>query len=322
MSARMRVAVIGARRRRQGIGAHLARFLVEAGADVRALVGTRPDAAAEAVATLERGTGHRARPSCDAETLLAEEPLDALVIASPHATHAPYLRLALRHRLHVLCEKPLVWGMEDPGAEARTLGEAFLRAGRHLVVNAQWPFTLPGYRALHPDATPSPERFWMRMSPRSSGFDMLLDVLPHPLSLLHAVAGPGRIESARIDPRPGVPEETLDVRFAYSSGTRAVAAHVEIVRSPGQPGPAGYGFDGLAAHREVQVEGYRLSFRSGGRTVALPDPTPLLVRAFLASVALGPPAAIDPAVVPGMEHLAALCAAYAGADVWPPRTGP
>jgi predicted dehydrogenase len=312
----MRVAVIGARRSRQGIGPHLARFLVEAGADVRALVGTRPDSAAAAVAALEGATGHRARPSCDAEALVAEEPLDALVIASPHASHAAYLHLALRHRLHVLCEKPLVWGMADPVAEARALGEAFVRAERHLVVNAQWPFTLPGYRALHPDVPPSPERFWMRMSPRSSGFDMLLDVLPHPLSLLHAVAGPGRIESARIDPRPDTPEEALDVFFAYVSGAGAVRAHVEIVRGTRPPWPAGYGFDGRIAHREVQLEDYRLSFRSGERTVPLPDPTPLLVRSFLARIAAGPPTAVDPAIVPGMEQLAALCAAYAE-PAWP-----
>lgn len=41
------------------------------------------------------------------ETMLAEETLDAVFIATPHTLHYEQIITAMNHRLHVLCEKPL-----------------------------------------------------------------------------------------------------------------------------------------------------------------------------------------------------------------------
>ena len=43
----------------------------------------------------------------DAEKMLAQEQLDAVSVATPDRAHAPAALLAIRHGLHVLCEKPL-----------------------------------------------------------------------------------------------------------------------------------------------------------------------------------------------------------------------
>ena len=43
----------------------------------------------------------------DWQTMLNEEPLDALIISSTNATHCPITLAALEKGLHVLCEKPL-----------------------------------------------------------------------------------------------------------------------------------------------------------------------------------------------------------------------
>jgi predicted dehydrogenase len=309
----MRIAVIGARRCRNGIGAHLARFLVAAGADVVGLLGTTPATAADAAAQLEAATGHRARAHVDADALIASERPDALVIASPHETHAAFLELALAHQLHAFCDKPLLWGGADPAGRARSLGARFLAARRHLVVNTQWPRTLPTYDALHPGARDRPRRFWMRMSPPSGRpLDMLLEAMPHPLSLLHAAVGSGAVEEVRFERLSGHGDASaLRATFAYVAASGPVDCVVDLVEAPRQPRAAGYGFDARVVHRELELPGYALFLRTDdGRRVPLPDPTPLHVRSFLDAVASGPPAAVDPGVDPGMEQLARICNAY------------
>jgi D-apiose dehydrogenase len=44
----------------------------------------------------------------DAEAMFAASELDAVDIAAPRQFHAPRVRLAAKHRLPVLCQKPLV----------------------------------------------------------------------------------------------------------------------------------------------------------------------------------------------------------------------
>jgi len=59
-----------------------------------------------------------------AETLLAGEALDFVDICTPPATHAGLIRSALRQGLHVLCEKPLVCGMDELRELTRMAEEA------------------------------------------------------------------------------------------------------------------------------------------------------------------------------------------------------
>jgi scyllo-inositol 2-dehydrogenase (NADP+) len=49
----------------------------------------------------------------DFETMLEQEPLEALVVATPSKLHAPIVERALRKGLHVFCEKPFVLNIED-----------------------------------------------------------------------------------------------------------------------------------------------------------------------------------------------------------------
>lgn len=49
----------------------------------------------------------------DFETMVAEEPLDAVAIVTPNGRHYEQVCTALAHDLHVLCEKPLATTVED-----------------------------------------------------------------------------------------------------------------------------------------------------------------------------------------------------------------
>jgi predicted dehydrogenase len=73
----------------------------------------------------------------DYHELLAREPLDAAVIATPHVTHYQIARDCLASGLHVLVEKP----MTLYAADARVLVELARQRGRELIVGYPWNYT-------------------------------------------------------------------------------------------------------------------------------------------------------------------------------------
>ena len=115
--SRPRVGLVGARRRRQGLGPFVARDLVRAGACVPCFVTTSAATRDAASGQLAATCGIEARGYTNVDEMLARERLDALAILSPAETHAAYLESALAAGLHVLCEKPLVWGRPDLAAD-------------------------------------------------------------------------------------------------------------------------------------------------------------------------------------------------------------
>src|SRR5688572_28407504 len=165
------IAVIGARRRRQGLGGFIAQRFAEAGGDVCAVVGTRPETAEEARASLRERFSIDCRAYTRLEDALEKERPDIVAICSPYESHAGQLEEVARFGAHCLAEKPLVWG--PPGdlvPMAREIVESFVRRARHLAVVTQWPFTLEDFYRLHPAEGGRPvERFEMSLSPLAPG---------------------------------------------------------------------------------------------------------------------------------------------------------
>ncbi len=86
-------------------------------------------AIADVSATVAGGLAERyapARAHTDWSAMLDEERLDALVVCSPHATHAEIVLAALDRGLHVLVEKPLCIAPEDAAAICRRRAETGL----------------------------------------------------------------------------------------------------------------------------------------------------------------------------------------------------
>lgn len=308
----MRVAVVGARTVRQGVGAHLARHAADAGATVVAVLGTTDASAAEAADALAR---HMPRPAAlgDVDALWR---IDAqlLIIASPPPTHATFLRGALQHGLHVLCEKPVAWA-SGHGQEGATLHDAFRQAGLHLRVHAQWPYTLPTYAALHPHVDLArATTFEMRLSPSRPGSTEVVHALPHALSLLQAACPDPSADVHDVQVERLATDHT-DVRFAYVTAARSLAVHLTLRAVADPPRPASYAFDGAWGHREISGPAYAMHLRAAdGRRIPLPDPSRLLVGSVLERIASGPPDAADPALVPGMRHVDTLARAVQSLD--------
>lgn len=316
----LRVGIIGARRRVQGLGPFVARDLVAAGADVPSFLVTSEASAALAREALREHAGIAPRGYTDLETMLGGEPLDALAILSPAETHGRYLEAAAEAGLHVLCEKPFVWGGADPVGRAEAILESF--AARRLLVweNCQWPCTLEGFEALHPGALAAPpKRFEMELEPVRRGLASLGDALPHPLSLLqHLVPGEhAALEDVRFSTRDPA-ADALSVRFRYRTESRHCDVSVHLTRGEKPPRRAAYALDGRRARRVVAAPDYRLSFVDADRSVSIADPLTLLVAEFVAALedvtkgAIPPPAR---AIRQRMQLLADLATAYTSEEI-------
>ena len=278
---------MGAGRRRQGLGPFVARDLVAAGAAIPGFVVTSA-ASRDAVARAWReDLGIQARGHLDLSSLLRAERLDALAILSPAETHERHLEAALEAGLHVLCEKPFLWGRPELGPTTRRLARAFDARGLLLWENCQWPYALPAFEQLHPGALSGPpRRLAMRLQPASRGAQMLGDSVPHVLSMIQALlpGGEGRIERLRFS--GGEPaSDRLDLGFRFLAGDRELEVEVALRRSDRHPREAALEIDGHRAERLVVPDGYRLFFAADGREVPLPDPLTLLVTDFVAALA-------------------------------------
>lgn len=312
---RPRVGIVGARRARQGLGPYVARELRAAGADVVAFSCTGNASVAEAAATLAGLGIGEARGYAALDAMLAREALDALAILSPVESHARGLEVALEAGLHTLCEKPLLWDGTGSARSVHGLADAFAARGLLLMENCQWPYVLPSFGCLHPGALArAPRRFSMRLSPSGDGVRMLVDVLPHPLSLLQALTGyeAPRIDALRFSTRdPEAPR--LRLGFVYAAASAEVEVEIELVGRSAPPRNAWLSLDGRQARRIVGARGDAFALEDAGREVALPDPLAGLVADFVMAVARcreGEHPGRADAVATRMEALCAIVGAF------------
>jgi predicted dehydrogenase len=335
-----RVGVIGARRKRQGLGPFIVRDLLQAGAQVPCFWSTSTASAALTLQALRDHAGAAPTPYLDLHEMIAHEALDALAISSPAEIHQSCLETALAAGLSVLCEKPFLWdptsrdpessGPESHGPDAlapraRRIVDGFAAAGLLLRENCQWPYTLPVFEKLHPGSLASPpRRFEMTMQPANPGVSRLADSLPHPLSLLQALTpGRGRVEQVEIS---GTPEpaagrrsndaQALRVRFRHRTGASSTDVEIELRRSDTSPRRAHFAVDGRSAHRLVD-DAYNLSFADGDRSVPLDDPLTQLIRDFARDLAgLGSASSLSEGedIVERMEMMDEIVAGYRRAE--------
>lgn len=312
----LRLVLVGARRTRNGVGPWLARHLAAAGADITAVVGSRLATAMLAADDLARVLPHRPVPLAHSDDVERLPGLDGLVVAAPHEVHLPWLAWAARRGLHVLCEKPLVWGAEGHAVEAAALARRLEQRGRVLRVNAQWPFALPAFERLHPGLDLARVRtLALDMAPPSRGEAMLPDAVPHLLSLLYALAPHPRPRVLDVVGRWSDHEGTgFELSLRYAAGEREIAATLRLQEGGAPPRPFALALDGRTARREVDPATYAMHLVDGARRVDLPDPMAALCADFVARVRRGD-ATPDPSATAGVRHLAEIAAAVPPPEV-------
>lgn len=281
-----RVGIVGASRRRQGLGPFVVRDLLDAGATVPCFLATREETRVAASEDLAKRFGIDCRGHLDFDAMLDEEELDAIAILSPSETHEGLLERTLAAGLHCLCDKPLVWGGRRLADRATHLARGFEERGLVLRENCQWPYTLPAFAALHPGVLDEPFRsFEMDMQPVNPGVGRLGDSLPHALSLVQALApGEPRIEDLSISETGSLGGEILEIGFVHRTAGASPRVRVVLERSDAFPRHFSYAVNGRRAVRTVD-DAYRLRFAHGERSVEVDDPLPLLVADFVAELA-------------------------------------
>jgi predicted dehydrogenase len=308
----LRVAVVGARRQRQGTGEYLAGAFAAQGCRVEAIVGTSAASLEAARGALEAKHEIHARGYLSLRELLRAEKPDLVVIASPPEHHLEPLRLALDAGCHVFCEKPLFWDRSVPVREtAEALVSLALARGRLLAVNTQWPETLPAFHALYPGALGPVSRFDMWLSPVSLGLRGVVDSAPHLLSMLHALAGSGAIRNIHF--RNDLKNLSEAIEFTYVLPAYEMAVTLTLKQCPEPPRPAGYRINGKSVERRIAMPNYEISFAAGHLCVPVRDPLVAAVERFIRGVRAGSRPDRE-SLVDGMTQLEELVAAREAAD--------
>jgi hypothetical protein len=277
----MKVALVGARRTRNGIGHFIGNYFHRNGSQVVSLLGTSAETAALASITLEE-FGIKALPYTDFAKMIADQCPDAVVIASPSVTHCGYLFKSLEAGMHVFCEKPFI--VVESGDVNKVLHNIFQLAGDKnltIAMNSQWPFSLPYYEELCGTIeSPEIERFYMQSSPPFAGKDMILESVPHALSLLYCKCGPGTIKNISVSSG----QKQMEIRFAFQTGNSLCNSHLTLTQQLLPPRHFSFGFNDRMVNRNLNLENYDIYFSHSQHKVKILDPLDLSVKDFITAV--------------------------------------
>ncbi|MBW2607992.1 MAG: Gfo/Idh/MocA family oxidoreductase [Deltaproteobacteria bacterium] len=277
----MKVSIIGAGRNNNGIGEYIAKFFHKNKATVISVLGTTTKTARHAAARLKR-YGIQASAYTDFYHMIEEERPDSVVIASPLPTHFEYLIKSVDASLNVFCEKPFIWNKNDN--QQKLIDFIFQKAeGRNLKIamNSQWPFSMPYYETLCGSIDrKKADTFFMHLSPMVAGKEMILDSVPHALSILYFALGKGKIIKTDIESY----EKIIIIRFIYNTNSNDCEVLIRLEREERQPRSFKFGFNDKIVYRVLDLKDYDIYFKYFDRTLKVPDPLELSVKDFISSV--------------------------------------
>jgi hypothetical protein len=278
----MRVSIIGAGRNRNGIGEYIGRYFHTNGAEVTSVLGTSEKTSQGATIAL-RKYGIVSTPYTSFHRMVEKEKPDVVVIASPSATHYEYLLKCVDQGLNVFCEKPFIW--QQPGDVGRTVEELLKKAREKnitVAMNSQWPFATKYYEKMCGKVkVKQSNRFFIFMSPFSSGKEMIPESVPHPLSLLYCSLGEGEIRDLGFE-SPGGRE--MLITFTYLSKKGDCDVIIKLASQKTQPRDFQFGFNEKIVSRRIDVKNYDITFHYGAKQIKIVDPLDLSVRNFIEAV--------------------------------------
>lgn len=277
----MKVALIGGRRIRSGIGPYIGNYFHGNGAAVTAVLGTTEKTAREAASDLKR-YGINATAHTDFGRMMEEEKPEAVAIASPASTHFEYLMKSIHAGAHVFCEKPFIWYDKDDLQDVLTrIFRAADDRGTIVVMNSQWPFALPFYEGLCGSLNgQTASSFSIRLSPRCGGKEMIVEAVPHALSILYCTCGRGDIVNLAITSRG----DGMVIHFDYASGDSRCTVEITLTSQYRQPRDFSFGFNERIVKRSLDLTSYDIYFNHAGRACKIADPLELSVQDFMAAV--------------------------------------
>jgi hypothetical protein len=264
------------------IGQYIAHYFHQNGASVTAVLGTTEKSASTAAAALKQ-YGIDATAYTDFTTMAEDSTFDTVVIASPSSTHYEYLIKSLEAGAHIFCEKPFVFS-EKNDIEKMLKNIFTLAAAEKLTIamNSQWPFSLPFYEELCGSIDPRKvDRFFIRLSPICTGKEMIVESVPHALSILHCICGSGTLSNLDVH---ALHEEHLTIHCAYRSHNTRLTVQIELIRNALPPRELVFGFNDMLVKRTLNLDNYDIFFNHSNRIRKIVDPLDLSVQDFMAAV--------------------------------------
>src|SRR5690348_6029343 len=136
------------------------------------------------------------------ETMLASAPLDGVVVCTPNDLHHPATMAALRHNLHVTCEKPVALNAEQAKEMAETArahgligmtnfpyrDNPAVQTFRRLIAEGAIGTPLHVYGAYHGGYSLNHPPGWRGLRARSNG-GILGDLGSHLIDLVRFITG-------------------------------------------------------------------------------------------------------------------------------------
>lgn len=306
------IAVIGAARRRQGTGPYVANIFAALGHRITGVIGSTASSGQNACDQLQRLYQINTRAYADLTELATENNPQILAICSPPETHLNYIKQALTHRCHVFCEKPLWWPLGLHYEQEITDLLALAKQQQcYLHLNTQWPYTLRYFSLLHPNTPLLPAKidsFRMHLSPESQDEQMLVDSLPHGLSMLYQLLGTGTLQHIQFN-CAGLPVSEIDLHFDYRHAHGTTHAHFSLNQTIDSPKPAWYQINNLRIDRQVTLPDYQIQLQSTSAKCMIIDPLELSIKDFIANIE----ATIESdktALLLGAQHMFMLIQAY------------
>lgn len=279
----MKTAIIGAGRNKSGIGQYIGKYFQKNGATVISVLGTTEKTARKASSILTQ-YGIHASYYTDFNRMMKRERPDVVVIACPARTHYEYLINCVKEGMHIFCEKPFVWQDNSDIKITSLLKNIFETAERNdlkIAMNSQWPFSLPYYEQLcGPVHSQKVDTFFIRLSPVVSGKQMILESVPHALSILYTVFGEGQIGNLSIQGN----KEKIITTFHYIFTAGYCEVMIELVRTILPPRSFSYGFNGKIIHRVLDLDTYDIFFKYLDNILMIKDPLELSVQDFISAV--------------------------------------
>lgn len=279
----MKAAIIGAGRNRSGIGQYIGKYFQKNGASIISILGSTEETVRKASSILTQ-YGINAIGYTDFYSMMERERPDAVIIASPALTHYEYSIKCVNEGVHVFCEKPFVW-LNKIDIDMKSLIEDIFEKAESknlkIAMNSQWPFSLPYYEKLCGVIdSRKVDTFFIRLSPMVSGKEMILESVPHALSILYSVFSDGQIENLSIEAY----KEKIITNFNYIFSAGSCEVLIELVRTILPPRSFSYGFNDKIVHRALDLDGYDIFFKYSDMTLRISDPLELSVQDFISAV--------------------------------------
>ncbi len=277
----MKVSIIGAGRNNNGIGEYIAKYFHKNKATVISVLGTTKKTARHASTRLKRH-GIRASAYTNFYHMIEKEKPDSVVIASPLPTHFEYLTKSVDASLNIFCEKPFIWNKNND--QQKLMKVLFKKAEDNnlkIAMNSQWPFSMPYYETLCGSIDRNKlDTFFIHLSPMVAGKNMILDSVPHALSILYSTLGEGEVIKPDIESYA----KKIIIKFVYNTTSNNCKVLINLETKERQPRSFQFGFNDKIVYRILNLKNYDIYFKYLNKTLKVVDPLELSVKDFISSV--------------------------------------